>query len=58
MALVYAALDEKDQALAWLDRAVAERTHWLLWLARDLRWAPIRDDPRFAALKRRVGLPE
>lgn len=58
VALVYAALGERDQAFAWLDRAVAERTHWLLWLARDRRWAPIRDDPRFAALQRRVGLPD
>lgn len=58
VALVYAALDEKDQAFAWLDRAVAERTHWLLWLNRDLRWAPIRDDPRFATLRRRVGVPD
>ena len=58
VALVHAALGERDQAFAWLDRAVAERTHWLLWLARDRRWAPIRDDPRFTALQRRVGLPD
>ena len=58
VALVYTALGDRDHAFAWLDRAVAERTHWLLWLNRDLRWAPIRADPRFAALVRRVGLPD
>ena len=58
VALVHTALGDRDQAFAWLDRAVAERTHWLLWLNRDLRWAPIRADPRFTALARRVGLPD
>ena len=58
VALVHTALGDRDRAFAWLDRAVAERTHWLLWLARDRRWAPLRDDPRFAALLRRVGLPD
>ena len=57
VALVYAALDEPDEAFRWLDRAVADRAHWLVWLNRDTRWAPIRADPRFASLVRRVGLP-
>jgi DNA-binding SARP family transcriptional activator/TolB-like protein/Tfp pilus assembly protein PilF len=57
VALVYTALGERDQAFAWLDRAVQERTHWLLWLNRDRRWDPIRSDPRFGSLVRRVGLP-
>ncbi|MGH7612867.1 MAG: tetratricopeptide repeat protein [Gemmatimonadales bacterium] len=58
VALVYTALGDHDRAFAWLDRAVEERTHWLLWLNRDLRWAPIRQDPRFRALTRRVGVPD
>jgi len=57
VALVHAALGEKDQAFAWLDKGVEERTHWLVWLKRDLRWEPLRDDPRFKDLTRRVGLP-
>jgi eukaryotic-like serine/threonine-protein kinase len=58
MALVEAALGDRDKAFAALDRAVQERTHWLLWLNRDRRWDPIRSDPRFATLVRRVDLPE
>lgn len=58
VALVHAALGDRDQAFAWLDRAVKERTHWLLWLNRDRRWDPLRTDPRFASLVQRVGLPE
>ena len=58
VALVYAALGQSDSAFAWLDRAVAERTHWVLWLNRDRRWDPIRADPRFRRLTTQVGLPD
>jgi len=58
VALVHTALGDRDQAFAWLDRAVKERTHWLLWLNRDRRWDPIRSDPRFVSVVRRVGLPD
>jgi hypothetical protein len=57
VALVYASLDERDSAFAWLDRGVTERTHWMVWLRRDPRWAPIRSDPRFTSLVRRMKLP-
>ena len=58
VALVHAALGEADQTFAWLDRAVGERTHWLVWLNRDFRWHPVRSDPRFEGLVRKIGLPE
>jgi TolB-like protein/DNA-binding SARP family transcriptional activator/Tfp pilus assembly protein PilF len=57
VALVHAALGQRDSAFAWLDQAVDERTHWLVWLNRDSRWDLIRDQPRFQAIVRRVGLP-
>jgi hypothetical protein len=57
IAVVHVALRQPDSAFAWLDRALAERSNWMVWLNRDPRWAPIRADPRFAALTRRVGLP-
>jgi DNA-binding SARP family transcriptional activator/TolB-like protein/Tfp pilus assembly protein PilF len=57
VALVHAALREPDSAFAWLQRGVEERTHWLVWLNRDVRWAPIRADPRFHQLVKQVGLP-
>ncbi len=57
VALVHTALGQRDSAFAWLARAVRERTHWLVWLNRDLRWAPLRADPRFQALVHEVGLP-
>lgn len=58
VALVHASLGQRDSAFAWLDRGVEERTHWLVWLRRDPRWAPIRSDPRFERLASRLKLPE
>lgn len=56
-ALVYTALGDKDSAFAWLERGFQERTHWMVWLKRDRRWAPLRADARFVDLVKRVGLP-
>jgi DNA-binding SARP family transcriptional activator/Tfp pilus assembly protein PilF len=58
VALVHAALAQSDSAFAWLNQAVDERTHWVLWLNRDRRWDPIRSDARFRAVVRRVGIPD
>ena len=58
VALVYAALNEKDQAFQWLNKAYDERSHWLVWLRVDPRWNNIRSDKRFAALVNNVGLPQ
>jgi DNA-binding SARP family transcriptional activator/Flp pilus assembly protein TadD len=57
VALVHAALGQSDSAFVWLNKAVDERTHWVLWLNRDRRWDPIRSDPRFRAVVQRVGVP-
>jgi tetratricopeptide (TPR) repeat protein len=57
VALVHAALGQRDSAFAWLERGVDERTHWMVWLRRDPRWAPIRPDARFDDLVRRLRIP-
>jgi DNA-binding winged helix-turn-helix (wHTH) protein/TolB-like protein/lipoprotein NlpI len=57
VALIYASVGEKDFAFAWLEKAFAERSHWLVWLRLDPRWDPIRGDPRFEEMLSRVGLP-
>jgi TolB-like protein/class 3 adenylate cyclase/Tfp pilus assembly protein PilF len=58
VALVYCALGDANQTIRTLQQAVEERTHWLVWLNRDLRWEPIRADPRFQQIVRAVGLPK
>jgi tetratricopeptide (TPR) repeat protein len=57
VALVYAGMDDKENAFAWLEKAYAGRSHWLVWLNRDPRWDRLRSDKRFSDLTRRVGLP-
>jgi TolB-like protein/DNA-binding winged helix-turn-helix (wHTH) protein/tetratricopeptide (TPR) repeat protein len=52
----YASLGNKDRAFAWLDKAVAQRSWCLMYLKRDTVFDPLRSDPRFGALLRRVGL--
>jgi tetratricopeptide (TPR) repeat protein len=57
VALVYAGLDDRDQALAWLDKAYAERSDYMPYLRLEPMLDGVRSDPRFATLVRRVGLP-
>ena len=58
IAIIHAGLGDKDQAFAWLDRAYTERSYILaVYLPTDARLDPLRDDPRFNNLIRRVGLP-
>ena len=54
IAKVYAALGQTDEAFAWLDRAVRERSHSLVFLQVDPQLASLRADPRFVRLRARV----
>jgi len=57
-AVVYAGLGETDQAFAWFEKAYEERSGLLTSLKVNPIWEPLRSDPRFADLLRRVGLPQ
>jgi eukaryotic-like serine/threonine-protein kinase len=53
-ALVYAGLGEHGQALRYLERAFEERSTVLAYLLIDPRLTPLRSEPRFVALARRL----
>ena len=53
----YAGLQDKNQAFAWLERSYQERRDRMVWLNVDPLLDPLRSDPRFHDLVRRVGLP-
>jgi len=56
-ALIYAGLEDKDQAFAWLERACDERFIRVAYLKLEALWDPLRSDKRFSDLVRRVGIP-
>ena len=51
---VYAALGEKDKSFEWLEKAYGER--FLMHIKTDPAFDPLRSDPRFADLLRRMNL--
>jgi tetratricopeptide (TPR) repeat protein len=55
-AIVYVGLGEIDKTFEMLDRAYEERSPWLPTMSIDPKCDPLRDDPRFAELLRRIGL--
>jgi TolB-like protein/Tfp pilus assembly protein PilF len=53
---VHLALGEIDAAFEWFDRAVEERDQIMMPILSYAHFDPIRDDPRFAALLRKMKL--
>ena len=58
LANVYIGLGDKDQTFVWLEKAYEERSNYLAYLKVFPIVDPLRSDPRFTDLIRRVGLPE
>ncbi len=55
LALIHAGLSQHDQAFDWLGRALAMRDVHLAFLPGDVKWDPLRQDPRFISLLKRCG---
>jgi hypothetical protein len=56
IAQVYALRRDPDNTFAWLDRALANHDAGIQFLLVDRFILRYRDDPRFAAFCRKVGL--
>lgn len=56
-AMVLLGMQRHDEALAWLERALEERSSWLVSARVDPTFDSVRDHPRFQELLERVGLP-
>jgi TolB-like protein/DNA-binding winged helix-turn-helix (wHTH) protein/Tfp pilus assembly protein PilF len=56
IAMIYASMGDNDQAMHWLERAYEGRFNPSILLRSG--FDPLRSDPRFEELMRRIGLPE
>ena len=55
IAAVYVALGDKEEAFRWLERAFAEHSGILQWIAFLPEFRPLHSDARFPRLLRRIG---
>jgi TolB-like protein/Flp pilus assembly protein TadD len=58
LAIVALGQGDHPRAVSYLEQAYAEDSQWLCWLGRDRIFDPLRSDPRFAALMRRLGFED
>jgi hypothetical protein len=57
LARLEAQVGAREKAFAYLEAAFVERSPGIVLLKVDSAWDRIRDDSRFAALVKRVGIP-
>jgi tetratricopeptide (TPR) repeat protein len=58
VAQIYARLEDKQQTLAWLERALNERDTKLTYVKVEPAFDAIRSDPRFQQLLQRLAMPQ
>jgi len=56
LAIVHLGLGDRQLALDYLERAYAADSQWMGWLGRDRIFDPLRGEPRFVALVRKLRL--
>ena len=57
LAWVCLGLGDHDQAISWLERAAEERDGLYTWLIALFVFDPLRSDPRFQALLKKMNFP-
>ena len=56
LAMIYTGLHDNDKAFEWLNKAYDEHCDYLVYLPTEPMADPLRGDPRFSRLLRRLGL--
>jgi serine/threonine-protein kinase len=56
-ALIYLGLRENSKAMDWLEKAYEGRSVWMCWLKVEPIYDPLRSDPRFQALYKKMNFP-
>jgi TolB-like protein/Flp pilus assembly protein TadD len=56
LAIVAIGLGDNKEALDWLDKGFQERSNYLIYVVHDAIFDPLRCEPRFQEMVRRIGL--
>ena len=56
LAIVYLGMGDSGRAMDYLEQAYSEHSQWLCWLKMDRIFDPLRKEPRFIALMKKVHL--
>jgi len=54
IAIIYRALDMRDEALSWLEKAYEQRDPKMTFLKVEPKWNNLRNEPRFIDLMKRM----
>jgi serine/threonine-protein kinase len=57
LAGIFTGLNDKDQAMHWLEKAFLDHSDYLVYLQMEPTFDSLHSDPRFQDLARRIGLP-
>jgi len=57
LAEIYCGLNDREPAMDWLDKAYTARAPGLVYIGVDAVYDPLRSEPRFQALLRKMQLP-
>jgi tetratricopeptide (TPR) repeat protein len=55
VAIIYIALDDKEEAFNWMEKLYKDCNDWLVWLRVGPEFDALRSDAKFDSLLRRVG---
>ena len=58
IAIVYMGLDQRDKVFEWLEKSYQNRSYFMATLRLELLFEPLRSDPRWDDLLRRIGFPQ
>ena len=56
VALIYASLGKRTEALDWLEKSYREKDTWIVWIGVLMEWQSLRGEPRFDNLLHRLKL--
>jgi tetratricopeptide (TPR) repeat protein len=56
LALLYLGIGDRGRALDYLEQAHSAHVQWICWIKMDRVFDPLRKEPRFIALLKKVGL--